>query len=102
VGVAGIKISQTGSRVATGIQNVTTTAAIINILALGGGALGRYIIKNLDGTATLSLLPSTAGAPFDTLNPGEVSMGRFDAAVTAPAVKCSAGTILMEYLIAEA
>jgi len=102
VSVAGIRINQTGNRVACGIQNATTAAAIINILALGGGVLGRYAIKNLDGTNNLSVLPSTTGQPFDTLLPGEMTMGRFDAGVTAPAVQSSAGTVLMEYIICEA
>jgi hypothetical protein len=102
VSIAGVRISQAGSRVASGIEQVTTTAAIINLGALTGGVLGRYAIKNLDGTNNLSLLPTVAGAAFDTLLPGEMAMGRFDAAVTAPAVKSSAATVLMEYIVCEA
>jgi hypothetical protein len=87
VSVTALKINQTGSRVSSGIYTVTATAAVIPLGALGGGILGRYAIKNMDGANSLSVLPAVAGAPFDTLGPGEMSMGRFDVAVTAPAVK---------------
>jgi hypothetical protein len=81
---------------------VTATAAVIDIGALVGGVLGRFGIKNLDGTNNLEILPAVAGPAFLTLLPGEMAMGRFDAAVTAPAVQASAGTVLMEYIVCEA
>jgi hypothetical protein len=85
---AGTKINQTGSRVSSGISTVTGTAAAIDISALGGGVLGRYGIKNLDGNNSLSLLRSVAaGTAFNTLQPGEMAMGRWDASVTAPAAQ---------------
>jgi hypothetical protein len=102
VSIAGTKISQTGSAVASGIQSVTVTAAAIDIGALTGSALGRFAIKNLDGTNSLTILPAVAGAAFITLLPGEMAQGRFDATVTAPAVKSSAATVLMEYIVCEA
>lgn len=102
VSISGVKIQQTGSGVASGIQSVTATAAIIPIGALAGGVLGRFAIKNLDGTNNVSLLPAVAGTPFITLLPGEMAQGRFDPSVTAPAVQSSAGTVLMEYIVCEA
>jgi hypothetical protein len=85
-----VKINQIGNNVSSGIQIVTTTAAVINIGAVSGGALGRFAIKNLDGANDLSVLPALAGPAFLTLLPGEMAQGRFDASVTAPAVKTSA------------
>jgi hypothetical protein len=82
-----MKIDQKGSRVASGISTVTGTASAIDVSALGGGILGRYAIKNLDGANNLSVLTAVAGAAFNTLNPGEESMGRFDPGVTAPGAK---------------
>jgi hypothetical protein len=91
---AGMKINQTGSRVASGISTITTTAVAIDVTALGGGILGRFGIKNLDGSNSLSVLPAVAGAAFTTLLPGEMAMGRFDTGVTAPAAKMVAwGTV---------
>ena len=87
VSIAGMKINQVGSRVASGISTVTAAASAIDISALGGGVLGRWAIKNLDGANNLSILRATASPAFDTLFPGEMSMGRFDASVTAPAAQ---------------
>ncbi|HEX3340606.1 MAG TPA: hypothetical protein VHT68_15715 [Pseudolabrys sp.] len=99
--MAASKIQQTGSGVSSGIQSVTTTAAVIALGALAGGVLGRFSIKNLDGTNNLSVLPDVAGVAFITLLPGEMAQGRFDTGVTAPAVVSSA-TALMEYIVCEA
>jgi hypothetical protein len=99
VALGTVKISQTGNNVASGIQIVTTTAAVINIGAVAGGTLGRFAIKNLDGTNNLSVLPAVAGTAFLTLLPGEMAQGRFDPGVTAPAVVASAATLLMEYIV---
>src|SRR6516225_11143155 len=85
VSIAGMKINQTGARVASGISTVTSTAAVIDVSALGGGILGRYAIKNLDGVNNLSVLRSIADPAFNTLFPGEMCEGRFGSTVTAPA-----------------
>jgi hypothetical protein len=87
--MAASKIQQTGSGVESGIQTVTTTAAVIALGALTGAVLGRFAIKNLDGVNNLSVLPAVAGTDFITLLPGEMTQGRFAAAVTAPAVVVS-------------
>jgi hypothetical protein len=102
VSMAASKINQTGSGVSSGIQTVTTTAAVIALGALAGGTLGRFAIKNLDGTNNLSILPAVAGTAFLTLLPGEMAQGRFDAGVTAPAVVASGAPLLMEYVVCEA
>jgi hypothetical protein len=102
VAISSTKINQTGSAVASGIQSVTTSAAAIDIGALGAGALGRFAVKNLDGTNNLTVLSAIAGTAFLTLLPGEMAQGRFASAVTAPAVSASAGTVLMEYVICAA
>jgi hypothetical protein len=102
VSMGAAKISQNGNAVSSGIQTVTTTAAVIDIGALTGSVLGRFAIKNLDGTNNLSILPAVAGTAFVTLLPGEMAQGRFDGTVTAPAVKSSAATLLMEYIVCEA
>ena len=103
VSVAGAKIQQNGSLVASGVQSVTVTAAAIDVGALAGGALGRFAIKNLDGTNNLTIQTAVAsGVAFITLLPGEMAMGRFAAGVTAPAVVASAATVLMEYIVCEA
>jgi hypothetical protein len=85
--VAGTKVNQNGSRVASGISTVTATAAAIDVSALGGGVLGCFGIKNLDGSNNLSVLRAVASPAFSTLQPGEMIMGRFDTSVTAPAVQ---------------
>jgi hypothetical protein len=87
VSIAGMKINQAGSRVASGISTVTSTAKAIDVSALGGGILGCYAIKNLDGANNLSIQRALASPAFDTLQPGEMSMGRFDTTVTAPAAQ---------------
>ena len=87
VSISSMRINQNGSRVASGISTVTTTAAAIDVSALGGGLLGCYAIKNLDGVNNLSILRALAQPAFDTLQPGEMSMGRFDSTVTAPAAQ---------------
>jgi hypothetical protein len=102
VSIATTRINQTGSGVASGIQAVTATAAAIDIGALEGAALGRFAIKNLDGTNNLTILPAVAGAAFLTLLPGEMAQGRFASGVTAPAAQSSAGTVLMEFIICQA
>jgi hypothetical protein len=102
VSLTTVRINQTSSSVASGIQSVTVTAAAIDIAALTGAALGRFAIKNLDGTNSLSVLPAVAGTAFLTLLPGEMAQGRFDVSVTAPAVKSSAATVLMEYIVCAA
>lgn len=92
--VAGTRINQAGSRVASGISSVTTTASAIDVSALGGGVLGRYAIKNLDGSNALSVLRALASPPFTTIQAGEMTMGRFDTSVTAPAAQLIAwGTV---------
>lgn len=97
------KINQTGSRASAGIQQTTTAPAAIDISALGGGTLGRFAIRNLDGTNTLNLLTQvTSGVIFMQLLPGEQGQGRFGSGVTAPAVESSAATVLFEYVICEA
>jgi len=97
------KISQTGSRVASGIQQATVTAAAIDIATLGGGTLGRFGIKNLDSANNLIVLTAAAsGVAFVNLLPGEMTQGRFGTGVTAPAVQASAATVLFEYVICEA
>jgi hypothetical protein len=99
VSLGTVKINQTGNNVASGIQIVGTTAAVINIGAVAGGTLGRFAIKNLDGANNLSVLPAVAGTAFITLLPGEMCQGRFDTTVTAPAVLASAAGVLMEYIV---
>jgi|SRR5215471_16061762 len=98
VAVSAMRINQNSSAVASGVQNVGTSAAAIDIGTLAGSPLGRFAIKNLDGTNNLTIQASVAGTPFLTLLPGEMAMGRFDAGVTAPAVLGSAA-LLMEYII---
>jgi hypothetical protein len=94
---AGTKINQIGSRVASGISTVTTTASAIDVSALGGGVLGRFGIKNLDGNNSLSVMRAVASPAFITIQPGEMAQGRFDATVTAPAAQLvawgSVGTV---------
>ena len=84
VSITNMKINQIGSRVASGISTVSATASAIDVSALGGGVLGRYAIKNLDGNNNLAVLTAVAGTAFNTLNPGEMSEGRFHSGVTAP------------------
>jgi hypothetical protein len=77
--------------------------AAIDIGVLGGGTLGRFAIKNLDGTNNLIVLSTaTTGIKMIQLLPGEMAQGRFGADVTAPALASSAGTVLGEYVICEA
>jgi hypothetical protein len=99
VSISGMKVSQTSSAVASGVQNVTTSAAPIDIGTLTGNPLGRFAIKNLDGTNSLTIETTTSsGVAFITLLPGEMAQGRFDSTITAPAVLGS-GPLLMEYII---
>lgn len=100
---ANTKVSQTGSRIAAGIGQATATPSAIDIAALGGGVLGRFAIRNLDGTNNLILLTQVAsGVQTQQLFPGEQAQGRYGPGVTAPAVESSAGTVLYEYAICEA
>ena len=96
------KISQIGSRVVVGIQSATTAPTAIDIGVLGGGTMGRFAFKNLDGTNNLIILTAVAsGVAILELFPGEMAQGRFGSGVTAPAMASSAGTILGEYVICE-
>jgi hypothetical protein len=103
VSISAVKTQQTGSRVVSGVQQAAVTAAAIDISGLGGGVLGRYAIKNLDGTNNLILLSQvTTGIAFNNLLPGEMCQGRFGSGVTAPAIESSLATVLCEYVICEA
>jgi hypothetical protein len=103
VATSATKTNQTGSRAVSGIQQATVAAAAIDISALGGGALGRFAIKNLDGINNLILLTQvTTGVAFVDLLPGEMCQGRFGSGVTGPAIQSSAATVLCEYVICEA
>jgi hypothetical protein len=103
VSISATRLNQTGSRAVSGVQQATAAAAAIDISALGGGVLGRFAIKNLDGTNNLILLTQvTTGIAFVSLLPGEMTQGRFGSGVTAPAVQSSTGTVLYEYVICEA
>jgi hypothetical protein len=103
VAIGATKINQTGSRAVLGVQEATATAVAIDISPLGGGVLGRFAFKNLDGTNDLILLTQvTTGIAFVSLLPGEMAQGRFGSGVTAPAVQSSTGTVLYEYVICEA
>jgi hypothetical protein len=64
VSIVGMKVNQNGSRVASGISSVTGVASAIDVSALGGGKLGCYGIKNLDGNNNLSIMRSTASPAF--------------------------------------
>jgi hypothetical protein len=103
VSISQTKINQTGSRAVSGVESATATVAAIPISGLGGGTLGRFAIKNLDGANNLSLLTAlTTGVDMIDLLPGEMCQGRFGAGVTAPAVQAVGGTVLYEYIICEA
>jgi hypothetical protein len=103
VAISATKISQAGSRAVSGVQQAAITAAAIDISALGGGVLGRFAIRNLDGTNNLIVLTQvTTGVAFVSLLPGEMCQGRFGTGVTGPAIQSSAGTVLCEYVICEA
>lgn len=99
---AGQSITQTGTRLACGIQTLTTSPGALDIAVLGGGTLGRFFFKNLDATNNAVILTGTGGVLAITLLPGECAMGRFGSGVTAPFVESSASTVKLQYAIAEA
>jgi hypothetical protein len=96
----GSKFNVSGSRYVEGVKSATTSAVAIDLGEMAG-TLGWYFFRNLDATNYIEILDSSAGAAIIKLKPGECAIGRFPAAITAPAAKANTASAQLEYLFIE-
>lgn len=92
----------TGTRYEEGVFTVPTTAGGTAIpVGPMSGTLGWFFFKNNDATNYVEILVAVSGAVVLKLKPGEIAMGRFAGAVTAPAALANTATVQLQYLIVE-
>lgn len=98
--VAGKTFNITGVNYVLGAQSIPTSATAIVLGNLT--SLGWFMIKNNDAVNPVEIMVSTSGTHFAQIQAGEVFLGRFASAITAPAAIATGGTVDIEYLILEA
>ncbi len=94
---AAAQFSVTGSKYTRGVQNIATSAEVIELGDVG--TPGWFYIKNLDPTNFVTILSGVAGAALLKLKPNEWAIGRFG--VAAPAAQADTAACNIEYLIIE-
>jgi hypothetical protein len=99
--VGGLYVAISGSHYTQGSMTATTTAGGLALPVANLANLGWYMIVNNDPTNYVDILTAVSGTAFTRLLPGDFTMGRFNPAITAPAVLAHTASLQISYLILE-